>query len=62
MTPLPGSERHHAQDLAFKRRVDPARGGICDGFAVHSGARLNEDADDAHEEAWCALGRGGVMG
>src|SRR3954447_12836390 len=28
----PGSERHHAQNLAFKRRVDPASDGICDGF------------------------------
>ena len=28
----PGSERHHAQDLAFKCRVDPASDGICDGL------------------------------
>src|SRR3954470_21534140 len=55
----PGSERHHAQDLAFKLRVDPASDGICDGVEVHPGARLNDGADHAHEKAWCALGRSG---
>src|SRR5215211_6011511 len=55
----PGSERHHAQDLTFELRVDPAGYGICDRFEVHPGARLNDGADDAHEEAWVVLTGGG---
>jgi hypothetical protein len=36
--------------------------GICDSSKVHSGTRLNDSADDTHEEAWFALGRGGQGG
>ena len=39
-----------------------ASDGIRDGVEVHPGARLNDGADNAHEEAWCALGRGGQGG
>ena len=55
----PGSEHHHAQDLTFELRVDPASDGIGDGLEVHPGARLNDGTDHAHEKACRALGRGG---
>src|SRR4051794_8507601 len=43
-------------------RVDAASDGIGDGVEVHPGARLNDGADHAHEEAWFALVRGGQGG